>query len=93
MDASPPVRADARPRESARGHARDRAEAKGRKLASDAAFAWAAAQARARERYDDLVTEYSAAAGRGTDAELLAGFLREACAKYDLEPPSLPPVS
>ena len=86
-DAGPRVRADARTNPS-RGHARDRAEAKGRKLASDAAFAWAAAQVRASERYDDLCREFDAATARGTDAELLAGFVREACAKYGVEPPT-----
>ncbi|MGW4719387.1 hypothetical protein [Nocardia sp. NPDC004260] len=83
-------RAGARPRET-RGHARDLAEARGRKSARDAAHAWAAATRKAADRRDELIAERDAALGRGTAAGLLAGYIREACERHGIDWHLLPP--
>ena len=89
-DERTPVRADARTREM-RGHARDLAEARGRKQVRDAVYAWAAAARKARDRQTEFVGEHEAAIARGTDAQLLADYITEACDRYGLDPNSLPP--
>lgn len=85
-----PARADARTREM-RGHARDMAEARGRKQVRDAVYAWAAAARKARDRQAEFVGEHDAALARGTDAQLLADYITEACERYGLDPKTLPP--
>ncbi|MEU4345610.1 hypothetical protein AB0H00_30890 [Nocardia sp. NPDC023852] len=83
-------RVGARPRET-RGHARDLAEARGRKSARDAAHAWAAATRKAADRRDELIAERDAALGRGTAAGLLAGYILEACERHGIDWHLLPP--
>ncbi|MEU2258558.1 hypothetical protein ABZ540_35940 [Nocardia xishanensis] len=74
-----------------RRRARDLKEARGRKLARDAAYGWAAAQARLAERHQELAAELAAARARGTDPETLLEFLAEARARHGLDPATLPP--
>ncbi|MBF6284502.1 hypothetical protein REK76_29395 (plasmid) [Nocardia farcinica] len=74
-----------------RRRARDLKEARGRKLARDAAYGWAAAEARLIERHQELAAELAAARGRGTDPEMLLEFLAEARARHGLDPAMLPP--
>ncbi|MEV6073372.1 hypothetical protein AB0L82_43075 [Nocardia sp. NPDC052001] len=78
------IRVDARPRET-RGHARDLAEARGRKTARDAAHAWASAARKAADRRAELVTERDAALARGTDPAMLVDFILEACERHGVD--------
>jgi hypothetical protein len=84
----PPVSATQAP---PRRRARNVVEARGRKLARDAAYGWAAAQARAAERRRELLDELAAARNRGTATDTLHGYLTEACHRYDIDPNTLPP--
>jgi hypothetical protein len=61
------------------------AEARGRKSARDAAHAWAAAARKAADRRDELVAERAAALGRGTAAEVLTGYILEACERHGID--------
>ncbi|WP_280265828.1 hypothetical protein [Nocardia wallacei] len=81
-------RVDARTREM-RGHARDLAEARGRKTTRDAAYAWAAAAKKARDREIEFGAELAAALQRGTDRALLATYIHEACDRYGVDPAQL----
>lgn len=74
-----------------RRRARDMIEARGRKLARDSAYGWAAAEARAAERRQELLDQLAAAKARGTTPETLYGFLTEACARYGIDIQSLSP--
>jgi hypothetical protein len=75
----------------ARRRTRDLAEARGRKKARDAAYGWAAAEARVRDRHRELDAELSAARDRGTDPDTLREYLHEACDRYGISPDTLPP--
>lgn len=74
------TRADAR----ARGRARDEAEARARRDARSAAYGWATAVQRSRARAEALDTQVAASIEHGTDIDVLAGFVREACARNDI---------
>ncbi|PXX52283.1 hypothetical protein DFR70_13315 [Nocardia tenerifensis] len=69
---------------------RDLAEAKGRKRARDAAYAWAAAEQRAVIRLHELIGEFQGALHRGTAPEVIAQFVAEACQRYDIDPGGVP---
>ncbi|WP_067722913.1 hypothetical protein [Nocardia yamanashiensis] len=77
-------RAPARTRET-RGHARDLAEARGRKQVRDAAHAWASAARKAADRRDEVFAEWQLAIGRGSDRELMATFMLEACERHGMD--------
>lgn len=89
--AHPPDAAHATPQAPPRRRTRNVVEARGRKLARDAAYGWAAAQARAAERRRELLDELAAARNRGTTTDTLHGYLTEACHRYNIDPNTLPP--
>lgn len=73
-----------------RGRSRNLEEARGRKHVRDAAYAWAAAEAKARQRLQELAAELGAAVQRGTESEVITGYVVEACARYGIDPDRVP---